>query len=217
MWKLIKFEFEYNKVFLLPLLALFPIYSLIVFNGIYFFQDSSYSLGKNFWTIGIPGPLCLATYMMIQNRITEHRAQIYSILPFSPKKVGTARMLTVLIPFVAAILYMAIVHMQLIPIRVEEARNIINLLEFYLIALFLISIGKDLWYHFPHRTDSTKMALISLSFLGVLISFGLSIYALGYLNREMGLDIDVYVFFAWGLVLAGVSVVSYKSRFSYKA
>ena len=50
MWKLIKFEFEYNKVFLLPLLALFPIYSLIVFNGIYFFQDFSYSLGRNFWT-----------------------------------------------------------------------------------------------------------------------------------------------------------------------
>ena len=214
MWKLLKAEFEYNKLFFWILGGFFPFYTIFALTDTQLLTGPEWEI--DYWGAILMLLLYIFYYTIWQIRLKELRLRQQTLLPVTRNKAAIARLNFLLFPVMLMLIYLIIFHFIIITNWHLETTSIIAVLGLFLIVFSGFLILKDTWHSVEIINPLLRIFIVMLSAIPLLL-FVMFIFVKGRLMFYdlVGFNYGRLVFPLSGLVIGLVTLYSIKLRKSF--
>ena len=218
MWKIIKYEFEYNWYYSFILIVLFIIYSIMTLVD---FQLTT-SLGHEFeyWEDVYGIILYIIIVSLWGNRLKEKRIRNHALLPLTERQISQSRFWFVTLPLITIVTYLIIVQLIIIKNWHNTTGDLIGQVGVCFILFAAFIRGRDDWFSYWNFGKRARAAFVAVFIVQILV---VAIFTTNsYLNKNID---DIFgtgavhyanlLFPLLGLIILITTILSYKKRVSY--
>jgi len=218
MWKLIKYEFNYNWYHISMLVVLFIVYTMFSIFDLQLTTSPEFEI--DYWG----GIYSIVIYAFLFStwgvRSKEKRIRYHSLLPISQKINAFSRFWIATFPFLAITIYLVVVQLITIDNWHAETGSLIGQVGVCLILFAGFLRGRDDWYShwmFGKRTQAAFVAVLIIQIIVVFVFLEMKELNNGLvgLYGPEAFHYAKLIFPLLGFIILVTTVFSYRKRRSY--